>query len=95
MSCVGRLPKKPLFVIGVKIKLNIMLELRMFYLMLLVRISLLVFIARRLLMKFGKSLRPFVLGLQSFVMRSTKCLRKNSMISKYFPMNWMNKCMLD
>ena len=87
MSCIGRLPKKPLFVISVKIKLNIMLELIMLCLMLLVRISLLVFIARRLLMKFGKSLRPFVLGLQRFVRRSTKCLRKNSMISKCSPMS--------
>ena len=44
-------------------------------------------IARKWLTKFGKSLRPFILGLQSFVRRSTKFLRKNSIISKYSPMS--------
>ena len=49
---VGRSPKNPLLVFGMKIKSNIMLEPRMFCLMLLVSRYLLVFIARKLLTKF-------------------------------------------
>jgi len=63
MSYVGRSPKNLLLVIGVKAKLSTMLEPRMLYLMLLVRTSLRVSIARKWLTKFGKSLRPFMLGL--------------------------------
>ena len=46
--------------------------------------------SKRLLMIFGKSLRPFMLGLRNFVRKNTKCLRKNSMNSKCFQMNWLN-----
>ena len=49
--------EKPIVVLGMRIKSNMVLELRMLYLMLLVRRSLLVFIARRPLMKFGKHLK--------------------------------------
>ena len=84
---VGRSPRNLLLVLEMKTKSNIMLEPRMLYLMLLVRTSLRVSKARKWLTKFGKSLRPFMLGLQSFVRRSTKCLRKNSMISKCSPMS--------
>jgi len=87
--------KNTLFDAGVRINLSGMLEQKIFCLMLLVRRFLLVFTAKRLLMIFGKSLRPFMLGLRNFVRKNTKCLRKNSMNSKCFQMNWLNKCMLD
>jgi hypothetical protein len=79
---VRRSLKNPLLVFGMKTKSNIMLESRMLCLILLTRRYLLVRIARKLLTKFRKSLRPFMLGLQSFVRRSIKYLRKNLMISK-------------
>jgi len=57
---LGRSPTKPLPVLWMRITPNGMLELRMLCLMLLVRKSLLVSIAKKPLMKFGKSLRPFM-----------------------------------
>ena len=68
---------------------------RMIYLMLLVRRFLLVFIAKRPLMKFGKHLKLSMLGLKSFVKKNIKCLKKNLMNSKCFQMSWLNKYMLD
>ena len=62
---VGRSPKNLLLMLEMKTKQNIMLEPRMLCLMLFVRRYLLMSIARKLLTKFGKSLRPFMLGLQS------------------------------
>ena len=54
---------------------------------LLLKKTLLMCIARKPLMKFGKSLRPSMLGLRNSVKRNTKCLKRNSMSSKCFLVN--------
>src|SRR6185436_5321466 len=59
-------------------------------LMLLVRRFLLVFTAKRPLMKFGKHLKLSMLVLKNFVKKNIKCLRKNLMNSKCFQMSWLN-----
>ena len=92
---LGRSRRNLQSVLGMKTKLNMVLEQRMLYLMLLVRRSLLVFIAKRPLMKFGKHLKLSMLVLKNFVKKNIKCLRKNLMNSKFFQMSWLNKFMLD